>query len=191
MAEAELLGVGRLLRRLNALEGKVQRKVVKKAAREAGRPMLAAARKNAPRRSGKLSKSIKLRTYRRKRTNIVGARITTGSKTGDFDGDTYYGAFVEYGHKIGKRSRAVARHQRRQSRFRRLRPLRADATAWQHKRRAVVLRRAKRAAPTDNRGDVAPREFMKRAAAETKGQAARIFRDQLSKLIVTETLAVS
>ncbi len=87
-------------RKLKRLSGKEQKSVVRKAIRPALKPVLQQARGNAKefKRTGKLSRSIKIRSMKRSRTRF-GARVTTGTSTSDYQGKAFYGAFLEYGWK--------------------------------------------------------------------------------------------
>jgi HK97 gp10 family phage protein len=110
-----LTGQKELDRQLKGLAVAVQKKLFRKAAREAARPILAAAKKYAPSahkkfknrdkqgrfrstrksRTGTLLKAIKLRAMKRSRSGRIGVQITLGE--GYFKGKSYYGAFVELG----------------------------------------------------------------------------------------------
>jgi HK97 gp10 family phage protein len=96
-------GMEDLLKRLKTLEPKLAKKVIRQSLRAGAKVILTAARAKAPRRSGLLKKSIKVRALKRSRTGRIGITVQTGE--GDFQGKTFYGAFVEYGHKLGARQR--------------------------------------------------------------------------------------
>ena len=87
-------------RNLRALEAKIAKKITRTAAREGLRPVLAAARRLAPRgETGVLRKTIKLKSLKRSRS-AIGARVTSGTREGgDYTGKAFYGAFLEYGTK--------------------------------------------------------------------------------------------
>ena len=77
--------------------------------RAGARPIHATTRALAPRKTGALAKSIKIKTRRRK------GRVSVAIQTsrGDFKGDTFYAAFQELGtaervHKSGKRVGQIA-----------------------------------------------------------------------------------
>jgi len=95
-----MVGDKELNRRLKALATNLGKKIVRKAARPAMKPIHAAAKANAPRRTGLLQKSIKIRAQARSR-KWFGVRVTIGK--GDYKGKTFYGAFQEYGWKTGKK----------------------------------------------------------------------------------------
>lgn len=98
-----LTGNEALNRKLQAVAGAKAKAIIRKAAREALRPAFQAARASAPRRTGKLARSVKLRAITRSRSR-VGARITTSATDNQFSGKTYYGGFQEFGWKAGKRT---------------------------------------------------------------------------------------
>lgn len=89
-------------RMLDRLDGPQARQAIRQAARHALRPTLLAAKRNAPRKTGKLARNTKLRALKRSRVRI-GARVTSGSAKTDHTGEAYYGAFQEYGWTLGKR----------------------------------------------------------------------------------------
>lgn len=89
--------VNRMLREISGTQGK---SVIRKAARAGIKVVLPAAKRYAPSRTGLLRRNIKVRTLRRSRTR-VGARITIGAES--FQGKTFYGAFQEWGWRVGKR----------------------------------------------------------------------------------------
>ncbi len=89
-----------LNRALQRLQGPRQKKAVRKASREALKPLAAATKSAAPRLTGRLARAIKVRALPRSRVKI-GTRVTIGA--GMFKGETFYGGFVVYGHLTGKR----------------------------------------------------------------------------------------
>ena len=96
MITVVVTGDKRLNRKLQRLKATDAKKAVRESARIALKDIAFAARQNAPVDSGKLQRSIKVRSLKRSRSK-VGARVTTGTQTTDFSGETYYGAFLEYG----------------------------------------------------------------------------------------------
>lgn len=95
-----LTGDKQLLKRLRELQPKLQKRGLTKAARLAMKPMHAKAKSSAPKESGTLRKSIKLRAMKRSRVR-VGMHISTSESM--FEGKTFYGAFQEFGWHVGKR----------------------------------------------------------------------------------------
>lgn len=93
-----LRGDREIIRKFDRLRTRsAQRRVVNPAARAAGKPILAAARTNAPVLTGALRRSIKMRVYRRSPGVWIGPgrRAELGIPAGD---PHYYPAAVEYGH---------------------------------------------------------------------------------------------
>jgi HK97 gp10 family phage protein len=94
---------------LSAIEKNVAKKIARKALREGGKIILKEAKSNAPKESGALKKSIKLRAGKSKKKGRASVVIGTGAKW--FQGDQFYGAFLEFGHKAGSRKLGDARKQ--------------------------------------------------------------------------------
>ena len=93
-------GFKELDRKLRDFEPKVAKKAVRRASREALRPVHRAAQRNAPFETGLLEQSIKVRAIKRTR-KAIGSQVTT--REGFFQGETFYGAFQEFGWMTGKR----------------------------------------------------------------------------------------
>lgn len=106
MPSMVLTGDRELNRKLQTLKGPKQKKAVRKASRESLKPLASATSRAAPRRSGLLARSVKVRALKRSRKR-VGARVTIGE--GSFKGRTFYGGFIELGRKTGKRGSAHRR----------------------------------------------------------------------------------
>lgn len=94
-----------VMKRLKKLEPKIRKQVLNKAAKTAMRPVLTAARNNAPKKTGALRKAIRLRALKRNRRGNVGARVACSDQW--FVGDMFYGAFQEFGYHIGKRENSM------------------------------------------------------------------------------------
>lgn len=75
--------------RLMSVEKKVRNKIARQALREAGRPMLADAKRFAPVKTGALRKSIKMRKNKKKSRKEIAYKIF---------GDIKYALAVEFGH---------------------------------------------------------------------------------------------
>lgn len=93
-------GIKGLDKALKALPAKIEKKVLRQAMRKGVKPIQAAAKANVPVRSGTLKKAIKVRAMKRKKDRL-GVLVIVGQ--GDFKGETFYGAMIEYGHFAGKR----------------------------------------------------------------------------------------
>lgn len=105
MAEATIAlnwtNAAEVRRIVDALPAKIEKRVWRKACRAAAKVILPRARANAPKQTGQLRKALRVRALKRSRV-YVGARVTVGADKW-YTGDTFYAAFVEFGHKIGKR----------------------------------------------------------------------------------------
>ena len=105
IAALTIKGSRELERKLMGLERKAAKKVVRQALRKGAKIVHAAARQEVPVRSGKLRKSLKVRRAKKNRRGSYAVMVTTGQNENMFTGETYYGAFVHYGHRVGKRGR--------------------------------------------------------------------------------------
>jgi HK97 gp10 family phage protein len=114
----KVLGDERLLRKLDRIAKKDARAVTRKGSRAGAKITTARAKALAPvggtrtiggtffkkkKKGGSLRRAIRTRSAKRSR-RYIGAVTVMGK--GFFKGDTFYGAFVEFGHKVGKRGRA-------------------------------------------------------------------------------------
>lgn len=95
-----LQGGKELERKLKTLPTRIRNKVVRTALRSGAKLVQAETKQLAPVATGLLRKSLKVRAMKRKKGRI-GINVQMGA--GDYKGETFYGAFVEYGHKVGKR----------------------------------------------------------------------------------------
>lgn len=99
--DISLLGVPELSRALAALPEKLERRVLTKALRQAGKFYQALAAARAPRDRGKLATSFKVRALKR-RKGRVGVMIQTGTRAQlgiDPKQRGFYPAHVEFGHR--------------------------------------------------------------------------------------------
>ncbi len=87
-------GAKELEKKLLSFEPKLARRIVRQTLRAAAKPILAAAKANVPVLTGALKESLKLRVMK-KAKHRYGILVATAK--GWFKGDTYYGAFVEFG----------------------------------------------------------------------------------------------
>ena len=97
----ELLGDKKLDAALARLSGPAQKKAFRKSAREAFKPVLAAAKQKVPVDTGKLKKSLKLRSLKRSR-GTIGVEVRTGTREEleiPADEPGYYPMAVEAGTK--------------------------------------------------------------------------------------------
>lgn len=115
-----LTGDKQLDRRLKNLDAKLGKKVVRQATRKALRPVMLTTKRNAPKDSGVLRKSVKIRALKRSRSRF-GSRVS-GIGGNNFAGTAYYGGFQEWGWKTksgrkipGKRFMKQAAESKRRS----------------------------------------------------------------------------
>ena len=99
-------GIKEAVGNIDALDKKMRNSVIRKGLRAGGKVWRDAARGEAPSQTGKLKRSIKVRSGKRKKDSIS---ITVGMGAKDYVGNSFYGAFIEYGFHIGKRSLGDAR----------------------------------------------------------------------------------
>ena len=98
-------GDKRLIKKLEGLDKKIQRSALRSSIRRAANSLLAITRSYAPVDTGKLAKSLIVRSMRQKRRGEIGFNVRTGtSKELGIDGPVFYPAIQEYGSKkIGLR----------------------------------------------------------------------------------------
>jgi HK97 gp10 family phage protein len=106
--EFEAIGFDALDKMLKVLPAKVGKKIAKKAMRAALKPVLKGARNNAPVKSGRLRKAIKIVTGRIRKGLVS---MFVGTKDGAFKGDEFYTGFQELGWKTGSRKGGGSRTQ--------------------------------------------------------------------------------
>ena len=111
-----LIGESELRKKLAGLTDRESKAVIRGASREALKPIQRMAQDLAPRRTGRLRRSIRVRSLTRSRKRI-GARVTISNKDTQFTCRTFYVAFQEFGWRPGKRltrasSAATATDQR-------------------------------------------------------------------------------
>lgn len=185
-----LTGSEELNRKLGELSSKQAKEAIRKAARPALQPTLAAARANAPKRSGRLQRSIKIRAIKRSRSRI-GARVTTAKSDNQFSGKTFYAAFQEWGWKTGSRrgelnavARRIANQLRRESRSAKgLKRRGSDFRARQENYFASEGARRASKQKISIRRQIPAKELLRRAARSTKSQALKLYSDSIRSFI--------
>jgi len=98
--EIQITGIKETDRAIQELGKNISKKIMRKAMRESLKPVQQACKQNAPVDKGDLRKAIKIKAMKKSRKGF-GVKVEIGE--GDFKGDTFYGAFQEYGWKTGKR----------------------------------------------------------------------------------------
>lgn len=101
MIDIQILTPG-LRAKFDQFANKVQRQMSLNALRAGARIFRNAAKKNAPVKSGALRDAIVVRT-RRYNAQKQTQSVTTGVSKREFTGKEFYAAFVEFGHRKGKR----------------------------------------------------------------------------------------
>lgn len=92
-------GMEETLAKMASMPERLQKKLIRRAARPAAKEVAAAAKLAAPVLTGALEDSIKVRALRRSRRNkgIIGVSVRTSERDSMFSGDQFYGAFQEFG----------------------------------------------------------------------------------------------
>lgn len=90
-------GLDKATKSLRALPPAVAKKVVRQSMRKALKPVAQAVRQEAPEKSGALKRAIKVRAGKRTSKGVIRLQVRVGA--GDFKGDTFYGAFQQFGTK--------------------------------------------------------------------------------------------
>jgi HK97 gp10 family phage protein len=156
-------GSEELNRKLADLKGSKAKQAIRKASREALRPVAAAAKANAPRRTGLLAQSIKVRALKRSRVR-VGSQVTANGANKKFNGRQFYGGFQEYGWKAGRRAKN------------------ADIGAATGARR-TKSQKSEIAKRNNARRKIDGTEFMARAAKDKKELALQIYAAETTRWI--------
>ena len=100
MADMWVTGIDELDALFKEAIPKMQKQIVRKATRAVAKDVLADAKARAPHDTGLLESSLVVRSAKitnKRRRGIEGHSVET--KDGLFRGETFYGAFVELGHK--------------------------------------------------------------------------------------------
>lgn len=106
-----LSGFDDVAKMFETLDTKLRNKILRPALRDGAKVIAAEARLLAPVKSGNLKKNIKVRAQKKiSKKGRIGFVATVG-KFGFFKGNEFYAGFLEYGHRIGKRSAGVRRLQ--------------------------------------------------------------------------------
>ena len=108
--------VDRIVKMLTGMPAKIRNKILRRELRNAAKKLKPPARSATPVASGKLRRSVKVRAAKRSRKGIG---VLVGYNDKPYSGDTFYGAFLEWGYRWGKRKSAktVLRESRRRRRL--------------------------------------------------------------------------
>jgi HK97 gp10 family phage protein len=96
-----------LTRMLNTLPKKIRNKILREELRRSAKELVAPSKAATPVKTGRLRKSVKVRAKRSRKA----VQFTVGFNDKNFQGDTFYGAFLEFGWKAGKRNKGNTRKQ--------------------------------------------------------------------------------
>jgi HK97 gp10 family phage protein len=99
-ASAFVIGVAEVDAILKEFPNQVRKSLASTAFRTIGKKILQDAKQQAPKKTGQLERSLKVRALqgaRRRKAGKVGASIVTGERL--FAGETFYGGFLEFGTK--------------------------------------------------------------------------------------------
>jgi len=96
LAKFKIHGLQELDKKLRELEPKLARKVTRKALRDAAKMTAAKAKELVPVDEGDLRDSIRVRSGK-SRKGTVSVIVTTSASDNLFTGESYYGAFLEFG----------------------------------------------------------------------------------------------
>jgi len=110
MANIEIQGTRELAAVLRSIPENEARRAIRRGTRAGQKIIARAAARLAPKRTGALALSIRVRAMKRRRSR-VGTVVVTGKSL--FEGETYYGGFQEFGWKTGRRRVASRTTSRR------------------------------------------------------------------------------
>lgn len=170
-----------IIAQANLLERVTARQVIRTGLRNAMRPLLAAAKELAPKDTGALAASLKLGSIKRNRSELGISVFTRGDLTkskiargfNPFFGLYFYGSFVHWGHRFGKRGRNVD-------------------IGWKFRKRAkktqLAQKRADLAAHNARRPRFPGIPFLREAGEQVRDQVDAIFRESVARG-VAEALA--
>lgn len=95
-----ITGVKAIDRRMKMLPDRLKKKVIRQAIRKALKPVQVAVKAQAPVASGQTKRAVRIRAVKSKKRDRIALEVKIGA--GDYKGDQYYAAFVQYGHNIAR-----------------------------------------------------------------------------------------
>lgn len=168
-AEVAVAKLALLQNALKQLPITLQRKIIREETRKASKQhMLHRAKYSVPRRTGRLRRAIAVRAIKRSR---VAAGVRTAMSSHKFKGDAFYGGFLEYGWRVGKRSRTILYLQRLKSR------------AKTNERKSEIQAQIESA---DTRPKIEPKKWMQDIAKMFGPRAVEQSANEIGKRIVEE-----
>ena len=97
MTTVTLTGDKALDKKLSAMPTRLRNKAMRQACRVVAKLVHTDARQKVPRKSGDLAKSLVVRAAKRSRKHKHQVAVTVRTKDGFFQGDQFYGGFLEFG----------------------------------------------------------------------------------------------
>ncbi len=159
----------RLQTALKQLPIKLQRKLIREETRQAAKDhLLKQAKSEVKRKTGRLRRAITIRAIKRSR---VATGVRTAMSSSKFTGDAFYGGFLEYGWRLGKRPRSILYLQRLKSK------------AKTQERKAEIQKDIE---AIDKRPKIEPKKWMANVAKWFGPRAADQAADRIGKRIVEE-----
>lgn len=124
--EITIVGFNDIYPALLAVEQRAGAGIARKVLRRCSKVIHEEAKQRAPKDSGLMANRLKVRAAPRRRGRI-GVEVRIGAE-GFYKGKTFYGAFVHFGHRIGKRlAKAVLKHYGETRKFVPANPFMEDA----------------------------------------------------------------
>jgi hypothetical protein len=124
---------------LDTIDRRFRRRTINRGLRHAAKIVYQQARPNVPKKTGTLAGALKVRRLRSFGRKVAAIGVIIGKHW--FRGETFYGAFVEWGHGIGKRSSGEVAAQRAARKAARMAPD-VQAAVLRHERRRGFSRRS-------------------------------------------------
>ena len=183
IVDISFVGVEELIKDFNRLKYSIQGKIVRNAMDSAVQPIASRARELVPVDTGALKESIQTRVIK-SRGRILGQVYASNSPfdaSGMFKGDQYYAGMIEYGHRIGKRSKGISRNSDRLSA---LRKVQRSVHSTQYMAEQAAREEAKILRIHETRqGFVQARPFLRPALAQMKGIALAILSESVASQV--------
>lgn len=98
---AHISGIDAIERAFRRLPARLAKKVIRQGLRAGAKVVQGEAKADAPVDTGKTRKAIKVRSGKSRKKNVITMAVIIGQ--GDYQGETFYGSFQEFGWKTGKR----------------------------------------------------------------------------------------
>lgn len=101
MRTIKITGARAIQRALDELPKRLAKKVIRQALRAGAKVIQPAAKAEAPEKTGQTRRAIKVRAGKSRKKNVISLGVIIGK--GSYQGETFYGAFQNFGWKTGKR----------------------------------------------------------------------------------------